>query len=759
VRDLTYCTAIGRHGRRIGWSLAGPVAVLSLIVLIAAAGPSAAQGAAEPKVPRPVPGPGWVTLPLSQYLELVDRAEKTDRGDDGHQTEEPVAEVASQRTVAVVDDGLARLETTFRVELRGQPTRAVVLPFAGLPGEAAVEPRRGAALDRDAEGRLRLVAPEPGSFKVTVQGRRELDRDGGIYRLPLPASDAPVAVTELDLPSELAWTAPGAVVAEEREDGPRRHLRLALPRGKPSVIELRRRTTGAEEEKVLARAVQVTLLEILPRGLRRHDIVLYEVLRGELGRFQVELPPGLEVEVAATDEGEVVPLVDDGRLTVERHRRLSGVGYLALTSRPSPPPGLAASDAESGGTLDLASVTPSVPVRARYLVTSTSVAASIEPRPADAWRRVDEEDLPAALSRELGSLDLSAVWRAAEPDVSASAAIDVLPAVEPAPGVARRRETTTLLTVDGSLLFRDRLVVDASRTALDVTLPEGAVLWSAAVDGLPVRPVQRGERLTVPLSFEDRGTSVVELVAVAPAAIPPGRSRIRVELPRVGVQVLEHTWRMLLPRDDRYRFEGGDLQPAPLPDVEIEVKGVAPPGGGVGGRRGTNGVVGRVTDHQGSPLPGVRVTLASSALESPLTSFTPASGDFLFSSLPPGSYMLTAALEGLGTDERDLELRGGQTAQADLTLSPAVEEVITVTMESPMLDARQAEGLLRKRRQERQSQAAEEARTQALKELRQGLVGGVKPLEITIPETGKLIFLAGALPPSSVSVELDVKNR
>jgi len=733
------------------------IALVVLTALVAVAGPLTAQGAAEPKPPEP----GWVTLPLSQYLDLVDRAEKAEReeGEAGGLEEEPVAELASQRTAAVVDDGLARLETTFRVELRGRPTRPVTLPFAGLPGAATVEPRRKAALDRDGDGRLRLVAPEPGSYTVTVEGRRALDREGGVYRLPLPATDAPVAVTELDLPSELAWTAPGAVVAEEREDGPRRRLRLALPRGKPSVIELRRRTAGAEEEKVLARAVQVTLLEILPRGLRRHDIILYEVLRGELGRFQVELPAGLDVEVAATDEGEVVPLVDDGRLTVERHRRLSGVGYLAISSRPSLP-----RSAESGGTLDLAPVVPSVPVRARYLVTASRVAASVAPRPVDAWRRVDEEDLPATFTRELGarelgSLDLGAVWRAAEPAAPASVAVDVLPAVEAAAGVARRRETTTLLTVDGSLLVRDRLVIDAGRTALDVALPDGAVLWSAAVDGLPVRPVERGDRLTVPLSFEDRGDSVVEIVAVAPAAIPPGRSRIRVELPRLDVQVLEHTWRMLLPRDNRYRFEGGDLQPAPLPEVPIEAEAVTPSGGRSGGGRGTGGVIGRMTDQNGAALPGVRLTLESPALESPLVSYATGSGDYRFSSLPPGSYKLTAELEGFSSLEHELRLRGGQTAQVNLSLSPAIEEVITVTSESPMLDARATEGYVRKRRQEQQAREVERVRTQALDELRQGLVGGVKPLQITIPETGKLIFLAGALPPPSVAVELQVKNR
>jgi hypothetical protein len=46
-----------------------------------------------------------------------------------------------------------------------------------------------------------------------------------------------------------------------------------------------------------------------------------------------------------------------------------------------------------------------------------------------------------------------------------------------------------------------------------------------------------------------------------------------------------------------------------------------------------------------------------------------------------------------------------------------------------------------------------------LQVLKQGLVGGVKPLAISIPETGKALLLASALPPSRVGVTLEVKVK
>jgi hypothetical protein len=45
------------------------------------------------------------------------------------------------------------------------------------------------------------------------------------------------------------------------------------------------------------------------------------------------------------------------------------------------------------------------------------------------------------------------------------------------------------------------------------------------------------------------------------------------------------------------------------------------------------------------------------------------------------------------------------------------------------------------------------------KGLQQGLVGGVKPLNIAIPESGKVLLLTGVLPPAKVGAELEVKAQ
>jgi hypothetical protein len=47
----------------------------------------------------------------------------------------------------------------------------------------------------------------------------------------------------------------------------------------------------------------------------------------------------------------------------------------------------------------------------------------------------------------------------------------------------------------------------------------------------------------------------------------------------------------------------------------------------------------------------------------------------------------------------------------------------------------------------------------AFEEMKQGLVGGVKPLPVAIPETGKSFTFSGVLPPARIRLEMDVKGK
>ncbi len=720
-----------------------------------------------------VPRPEEVVLPVKDYLALIEKGEaaERDRKRRDASRETPVAEVTSQRVRVVLGEGdVAEVTADYEVLVQGVPKGPVVLPVTGVPQRAEVRSLggdvSGAALSAggpgDRTGEWLLVAPAPGRYAVEIAGPVPMS-GGGVSRLALAPAAAPVSLTEVELPADLAWSAQGTVVVEDRVDGARRTVRLTSRRGQAQTLEVRRKVEGGEAEKLLARSVVLTLIQLRPDGPRRHDVVIYEVSRGGLGSFTVDLPPGLTVETVGTDEGEVVPAIESRRLTVQRRQQLRGVGYLVLTSTPAP-----------GAELTLDPVLPAglpAAVRARYVALASSVAADVKPLPAAAWARIDLDDLPTTLREALGGVDLAAAWRlAASSTADLKMSIVPLPAAAALPAVASLRETTTLITLDGTLLHRDRITLRpaAIGIALDLTLGAGATLWSARVDDVPVRPLERGGgTISVPLGFDTGKDAVVEVVSVLPQAIPRGRSDLTLDLPRVAVPVLEHRWRLLLPDGARYRFRAGELRPvdeaaegASLPVSTGEATG--PPAGPwtvagatVNGPGGNTNLYGWVQEERGEAQPGVTVTALTD--HRPLEGHTDPQGRYRFLGLLPATVDEKAELEGFSSiDYPGVQMSDGRNTTIEITLSAAVEDVITVTSESPLLGNF---GPSRKEEEERHEAEAKERYAKEIKTLQQGLVGGVKPLPIAIPETGKLLFLSGVLPPEKIGVEIEVKGK
>jgi hypothetical protein len=345
---------------------------------------------------------------------------------------------------------------------------------------------------------------------------------------------------------------------------------------------------------------------------------------------------------------------------------------------------------------------------------------------------------------------------------------------------------------------------------VDLTLPPAAILWSAKVDDQPVRPLERGNgTISIPLGFETGKESVVEVIAVLEKAIPKGRSELALDLPRIDSPVQEHRWRLLLPDGHQYRYRSGDLRPAravgqgrrAVSQAELEkIPGSRDPwvilqttpgvltdrinvGGNESGQQsqyvgpgGTAYFRGLVMDEQRVALPGVTVTVQSASLP-PLVGVTDGRGAVTFVGMVPGTYTLKAELEGFSTIEYpNLVLTAQQTTTAEIAMPTTVEDVITVTAESPLLDERslgntqtyqmdegRGRGMRIGRRKNKPASPPASYEIDAFKEeakgLQQGLVGGVKPLNIAIPESGKVLLLTGVLPPSKVGAELEVKAQ
>src|SRR5262245_37622287 len=84
---------------------------------------------------------------------------------------------------------------------------------------------------------------------------------------------------------------------------------------------------------------------------------------------------------------------------------------------------------------------------------------------------------------------------------------------------------------------------------------------------------------------------------------------------------------------------------------------------------GDGSLRGFVKDEQAAVLPGVTVTATSPALLRPVNAVTDASGYYRLLNLPPGTYALSAELQGFSTFRREgLIMRAGLTLTVDVDM-------------------------------------------------------------------------------------------
>ncbi len=101
----------------------------------------------------------------------------------------------------------------------------------------------------------------------------------------------------------------------------------------------------------------------------------------------------------------------------------------------------------------------------------------------------------------------------------------------------------------------------------------------------------------------------------------------------------------------------------------------------------TGNLHGIVTATGGGILTGATVEL--SGMGAPRLQVADSNGHFRFLGLDPGRYTVKGSLGGFSTVEQpNIDIRISQNTRVDLQLVPAIEEVISVTAESPLLDER-----------------------------------------------------------------------
>ena len=104
-------------------------------------------------------------------------------------------------------------------------------------------------------------------------------------------------------------------------------------------------------------------------------------------------------------------------------------------------------------------------------------------------------------------------------------------------------------------------------------------------------------------------------------------------------------------------------------------------------QRTTGDIFGVITDESGGIMPGVTVSLRGRTAAGNPTTVTNESGIYRFTNLAPGSYDLTAELQGFSINKQTgIVVSLGQTTELNIQLKVSAQsETVTVTAQSPVV--------------------------------------------------------------------------
>ena len=508
--------------------------------------------AAQPSGPPSLPGS--VTIGLAEYNQMLDRIAAAPPLPQAI----PVAVVASRADVVLHANGdVARATITLQGEvLRSGPT-GVPLLSGGTVLDVQSNGQTLPLLQQ--KGAYVAVLPGKGPFTLTIDmGRADRHRAGP--RLGDAASDhgrqrarhhrcagrgirPPRGLGTRDPPHRGGW--PGDYrghVDASRHNA--RHLVVARDRrcgaGTADTRAVGRQDAGHGWRERPSRHDPV-------RSVGRAGHAVIELTVRIPAGFEVSSVSGPTIEVVSEREGAIALAVTGA----ERNRHQ----FLVALER-------SASDASMQREIPLPWIEGSQRETGEVAIEGVG-ALELKMAERPSLTRVDVGEVAAAL-QSLAREPLLAAYRyqrrATEP-VAVSLEAIRFPDAAVLTAIAEREVATTLVTAEGRALTEVSLTLrNQAQPFLKVGLPQGAVLLSAEVAGVSVKPAVGADGVRVPLlrpGFQARGPYTVSFVYLHAGAAFAKKGDASMSLARVDIPVTWLEWELFLP--DRFevsRFNG-----------------------------------------------------------------------------------------------------------------------------------------------------------------------------------------------------------
>ena len=647
----------------------------------------ASQAAAQPPV-RPVDQPRSVTMTLAEYNRMLDLAARA----PAPPVAAPVAAVVSSADLKVTVD---RESAKGVFTLAGQVLQSGISRVPLISGATLVDATAGGRpVPLVADGQtLHALINGPAPFAVMLEwGSPLVFRPGrGSFILPVPQAGA--ARATIDLPGEQADVrlSAGLITRRSVANG-RTTIEATLDPGAATEVwwSMRDSAPVAAAKDVRALAEIMTLISLDEADARMVALIDVSVTQGELRTLTINLPRGYELQsVSGNTLEEFQPLEHEVVLTVGNPAARSHQFLLNLER------------SHQGGTFnfDTGLVSLKEVQRERGEIAIEGVGTmDLTAAEQAGVHRIDVRELNTSL-QALARLPVLSAFRyqraiGSEPP-SMQFGVKRFNDAGVLAAAADKATATTLITSEGRALTEVQLLMrNRSQPFLKVELPQGATIVSVDLAGRSAKPATGADGTRIPLMRAGLDSSrpyTVSFVYVHAGTPFLKKGDIDMALPKMDVPIGVVEWELFVPEQysakaidgnmiDAKRF-GGFSQPSYYGHVNNAPARLVPAFGVMPGQ-----IRGKVADRSSGVLPGVTVRIRIGSYQA--TAVTDANGDFTFSGVPAGEVVMTAELSGFATREANFGFDGSpKRVELDMEVG-RLEETITVSGETPMVDKR-----------------------------------------------------------------------
>ncbi|MEO8358570.1 MAG: hypothetical protein ABI672_00960 [Vicinamibacteria bacterium] len=553
---------------------------------------------------KPYTPPGSVTIPLSDYDRLIDRAAQPPKLPEAP----PVDAIVSRADMKLrVSDDFVR--GTFRLEgevFRKGAARVPLITGATLLDTSLQSTTPPLALENGRHSAI-LIGPRP--FEIDLGWGAPVVTEPGRASVQIPVPLAGSVNLIIDLPGDVSdvRVEPGLVTKKTTNAG--RTIVEASPDRANSVRvswAARATTTVAPRESRFLADVK-TLITVDETDLRMAALIDFSVVQGQPERFVVSIPQGWTLTSASGGTLDSFSLPNGtAQLNMREPQRRT---HQVLLGFERPVSGLKFP-------VDLGLVSINGAQRETGEVAIEGVGTlELTAEEKGVVKRMDTKETHAALKALTREPLLAAFRYHARAGEGVSVPVDVkrFPETTTLAAVADRAEATSLVTNEGRVLTEVKLTLrNHAQPFLRVALPPGASVLSAEVGGEGVKPAMGEGGTRIPLlraGFRPAGPYEVSFVYLQTADAFAKRGDGQLTLPKMDVPVGLFSWEVFLPDQLQVRDFGGNVGREEL-WTEAVVNGYSGgvEGGTVGGIAG--GTV--AAPSNASPAPGL---LTRSALK------------------------------------------------------------------------------------------------------------------------------------------------